>query len=106
MVLARRSVFRGMLVAGGLAAAAALYFGGNAREDLVTEYKGADDPAALQNVIAGKSQDRYALIMFHESWCPYCKALTGQLRDAAPLTSTPYSVVKVDVTNYSELAKS
>jgi thioredoxin-like negative regulator of GroEL len=98
-------MLKGFLVAGGLAVAAAgLFSAGASAPDVIRDYDGADDAAALQRVVARESQDRFALVMFHQSWCPYCKKLTGQLQDAAAQTKVPYTVLKVDVADYPKLA--
>ncbi|MBU0859088.1 MAG: thioredoxin, partial [Alphaproteobacteria bacterium] len=74
--------------------------------DVVREYDGADDAAALQTLLAQESQDKFIMVMFHAPWCPYCKNLTTQFRTAAPETTVSFDVLKIDVEKFPVLVNS
>lgn len=75
-----------------------------AMRNVVSEYRGADDPADLMAMVSRESQNGFTLVMYHATWCPYCKKLTTQAQEAAGMTDTPYNVIKVDVERYPQLA--
>ena len=103
----RRTFMKAALMAGGLAMMAGTAFllrPAAVDPGIVREYNGADDPAALQSVVAQESQGRFVMVMFHATWCPYCQKLTTQVSEASARTIVPYSVVKVDVEKYGAIA--
>ena len=125
MSKSRRSYMKSALVAGGLALGATGVFLLSARDvnlpssaprpglsapqpvpaaEVIAEYNGPDDKAALQMLVAAESQSRFTMVMYHATWCPYCRKLTEQMQGAAAQTDTPYKVIKVDVEKFPGLA--
>lgn len=125
MSKSRRSYMKSALVAGGLALGATGVFLLSARDvnlpssaprpslsapqpvpaaQVIAEYNGPDDKDALQAMVAMESQSRFTMVMYHATWCPYCRKLTEQLQGAAEMTDTPYKVIKVDVEKFPGLA--
>ena len=125
MSKSRRSYMRSALVAGGLALGVTGVFLLSAGDtslpssaprpgltapqpvpaaEVVADYNGPDDKAALQALVAMESQSRFTMVMYHATWCPYCRKLTEQMQGAATMTDTPYKVIKVDVEKFPGLA--
>lgn len=74
--------------------------------NVVEEYNGPDNAAALQARVVEESQTRFTLVVYHAPWCPYCRKLTEQMTEASAYTDIPYHVIKVDVERFPALAAS
>jgi thioredoxin 1 len=72
--------------------------------DFMAEYDGADTVASLKYTVEQKPRDQLVVVMFHATWCPYCRRLTQHLIAAESKTREPFSVIKVDVEKYPALS--
>lgn len=70
----------------------------------MTEYSGVDQIDGLRAAIAQAPAGQLAVVMFHATWCPYCKRLTQYLQESATRTDQPFTVIKVDVERFQRVA--